>query len=546
MKASMILFVLFFVITAPAEVINVPEEFETIQAGIDEAEDGDTVLVAPGEYVENLSIEGKTIQLIGDRDDPSAVVIDGSEGGDHGSVIITQANPNYNSSITIAGLTLCNGIGTVGQFGRMGGAIYSSDDGDNRPSIEDCIIRDNDAYDGAAYFGMRAIPILLRTKFYNNTSRGGVAGCSVVTIAYSGIRDDEPFMSYCLFEGNSSARSLITSLHNGVSPLTIEHCTFVSNDCSGSLLEAGNSRTIITNTIIWDNGSNLVLGSDDDQRYMLTVLYSNIQGGEGSLQRGAIAGDGLLNSDPIFLDPDEGDYHLTEDSPCIDASDPGSPEDPDGTRSDMGAFYFHQRDIDVSPLEIEFPPTFFGELDSLPVEIKNEGNNLLSLTMISGCECMSCIWPQELSPDDPPIEIEPDSSHILWVYFRPDPDAVMSRSILISSDDPDEPEVIVEATGSMQDVKDDDDISPGEFSLSTFPNPFNSTTTINYFLPQTQIVTIQLYDMSGRLIETLNDNIQTAGNHSIVWDSREFGSGIYLVQIQSETETRTAKLVAIK
>ena len=53
-------------------------------------------------------------------------------------------------------------------------------------------------------------------------------------------------------------------------------------------------------------------------------------------------GEGNITADPLFVDPAKGDYRLSEQSPCIDAGDPKSPLDPDGTRADMGAFYYHQ------------------------------------------------------------------------------------------------------------------------------------------------------------------------------------------------------------
>jgi len=50
-------------------------------------------------------------------------------------------------------------------------------------------------------------------------------------------------------------------------------------------------------------------------------------------------GDGALSEDPRFVNDRGGDYHLEDDSPCIDAGDPAVPfEDPDGTRNDMGAY----------------------------------------------------------------------------------------------------------------------------------------------------------------------------------------------------------------
>ncbi|GBE30585.1 MAG TPA: T9SS type A sorting domain-containing protein [Bacteroidetes bacterium] len=55
-----------------------------------------------------------------------------------------------------------------------------------------------------------------------------------------------------------------------------------------------------------------------------------------------------ISLDPLFVDPDNGNYHLQEGSPCIDAGDPDSPLDPDSTVADIGAFYFHH---DVGVLE---------------------------------------------------------------------------------------------------------------------------------------------------------------------------------------------------
>ena len=58
--------------------------------------------------------------------------------------------------------------------------------------------------------------------------------------------------------------------------------------------------------------------------------------------QGGWEGEGNIDSDPLFVDPENGDFTLQSNSPCIDAGDPGSEYDPDGTIADMGAYYFHQ------------------------------------------------------------------------------------------------------------------------------------------------------------------------------------------------------------
>jgi hypothetical protein len=90
----------------------------------------------------------------------------------------------------------------------------------------------------------------------------------------------------------------------------------------------------------------------------LTVLYSNIQYGW--------PGIGNIDADPLFVYPDTGNFHLSwanwpfndsGKSPCIDAGDPASPLDSDGTRADMGAFYFDQRGGGVDDVPV-IPQTY--------------------------------------------------------------------------------------------------------------------------------------------------------------------------------------------
>jgi len=98
----------------------------------------------------------------------------------------------------------------------------------------------------------------------------------------------------------------------------------------GGIYSWDNSHPILINSILWnDSPQEIYIFSGS-----ITVTYSDIEGG--------FTGTCNIDEDPLFVDPGSGDYHLTENSPCIDAGNPVSPLDPDGTIADMGAYYFDQ------------------------------------------------------------------------------------------------------------------------------------------------------------------------------------------------------------
>ncbi len=84
------------------------------------------------------------------------------------------------------------------------------------------------------------------------------------------------------------------------------------------------------------------------------------------------------------------------------------------------------------------------------------------------------------------------------------------------------------------------------YSLSqNYPNPFNPSTIINYAIAKSGIVTLKVYDILGREAATLVNEIQNAGNHSVIFN-RKMASGIYLYKLQSGNYTETKKFVILK
>jgi hypothetical protein len=93
---------------------------------------------------------------------------------------------------------------------------------------------------------------------------------------------------------------------------------------------------------------------------------------------------------------------------------------------------------------------------------------------------------------------------------------------------------------------------PVIFKLNNcYPNPFNPVTTLHYDLPENGLVNITIYDMLGREVKTLVNQIQDAGYKSVIWDatndySKPVSAGIYLYQIQVGNYMQTKKMVLLK
>ena len=98
----------------------------------------------------------------------------------------------------------------------------------------------------------------------------------------------------------------------------------------------------------------------------------------------------------------------------------------------------------------------------------------------------------------------------------------------------------------------DKNMTPTEFSLgNNYPNPFNPVTNITYGLPEDMMVMITIYDIKGRVVNTLVDSRQRAGHNSIVWTgTNDFGApvstGLYLYRIQSGNFSQTKKMIFLK
>ena len=93
---------------------------------------------------------------------------------------------------------------------------------------------------------------------------------------------------------------------------------------------------------------------------------------------------------------------------------------------------------------------------------------------------------------------------------------------------------------------------PGDFKLyQNYPNPFNPSTDIRFTIPELAKVRLKVYDILGRLVAKLLDDVKSAGTYDILWDGKnmhdqKLASGIYFYRLETDNFNQTKKLVLLK
>ncbi len=172
--------------------------------------------------------------------------------------------------------------------------------------------------------------------------------------------DQSLHLDSCILEGhynfnstnNESNIELIRTIVKGsiISQVEslIDHVVFSSREEEDSTTSACtfNSPASVLNSFFLGLYEPIIGGNAND-------LYLGYSGFYGSLSVPPFApnveiGEGVFEANPMFVDSEIGDFHLLPDSPLIDAGDPESPLDPDGTITDIGVFYYYQDQVSVA------------------------------------------------------------------------------------------------------------------------------------------------------------------------------------------------------
>ena len=89
--------------------------------------------------------------------------------------------------------------------------------------------------------------------------------------------------------------------------------------------------------------------------------------------------------------------------------------------------------------------------------------------------------------------------------------------------------------------------TPERFVLhQNYPNPFNPSTHIVFRIPNLEHVALKIYDINGREVATLFNELKAPGTYEVIWDAGRFASGVYFYRLSGATFSVTKKLVLVR
>ncbi len=462
--------------------VTVPDDFPRVQAAIDASFGGDTIIVKPGVYRESINYHHKNLVIASEF----------MTSGDNRTIDATIIESDTASVVTFAGFEA--GSARLSGFTIRGG--NSLDGGgisivDASPRIDHCVVTANTAegYGGGIFCG-NSRPVITNCTVTGNQAGDGGGG---------------------LFGWNGSMPVLVNTILTGNEPAQIE------------FLRLGEPNT-------------------------LTCEYSDVLGG----LEGIVTGNNVqilwhesnFDADPMFLGPEQGNFRLSPFSPCVNSGSPLGAKDADSTVADVGALAIHFRNIVTTPGRLDFAGYEIGLPDSLELMISNVGSDTIE------------ILPRDISPHNSPfsigganeaVDLLPDSSLTVWVLFAPQDSGDHRATLLIASDQPGEEVTRITVRASLLGVDDSGNPAPSEFRLlGAYPNPFNSTVSIGYQTPVAGVVTLKVFDLSGREVATLASGRQGAGEHRVVWSADGQPAGLYFCRMEAGGVSRSVKMVLVR
>jgi len=481
-----------------AGVIHVPSEQPDIQAGIDAATEGDTVLVADGTYTgdgnRDIDFGGKSIVLKSENGSGSTVIdCQGSESDPHFGFYFHSGE---DATAVVEGFTVQGGYSNTfivdtasGESFSVGGGVFCVDY--SSPTLKNCIVKENRAggFGGGIACGHGASPLLIGCVFIGNhadvegggifcadfssptltdcvfTENSALNGGGIYCTLYSSptltnctfngnsageyggaicLIDSDPILEYCVFSGNPAMWGGGISCTDNASP-TLSNCTFVGNyasDRASGIFCFYSSPTLENCIIAFGSGGGAFscMGQENSPSLSCCDIYGNAGGDWADCIADQAGTNNNFSANPLFCHAAASDFHIDDDSPCAPANSPCG--------------------------------TLVGAYD------------------------VACT---ETSVFDDPVGPHP-AQFTLW---------------------------------------------------QNYPNPFNASTVIKFETKTSGRVTLDIYNILGERVFTREIESQEPGSHGITWNGldnvrKAVPSGIYFYRVQADGVSQSRKMVLLK
>jgi hypothetical protein len=553
-KNLLFLFVLLLVFTLSATIINVPADQPTIQAGMTIAVEGDTVLVQPGSYLENINYNGDNITVASlffvtqDSTFISNTIIDGDSSG---SVVTFESGED--STAVLCGFTLTNGLA---EFGG-GIKIYEAS-----PKLNYLQINNNYGhYGGGICCDTNSSSIIQNTIISNNTAegRGGGFWCGNFS---------NPYLENVTIDNNNTLLSKGGGIFIGYDSSPIFSSIEVTNNHSGfhggGIYSSYNSNPIFDDAIISNNiaeGSGAGIYSWFDGLIQITNSIISGNNSEYPTNRGGgcyfIASSSaiIINVEISNNSSDFGGgiyYHAFSSSYFILENVTIT----ENTAQSGGGIYLSLATIDLTNCII-----WNNTQDEVYFNEENNPNTItVSYSDILGGESgiitnnnVIVNWldgnidedPEFLGIGEYPFALQFDSPCIN--AGTPDttglnlPEYDIAGNPRISGGRIDMGAYEYQETGVTNNQ-----LIETDYNLSNYPNPFNPTTVIEFSVQNDCKIDLTIFNIKGQKVKTITSNEFTKGTHSIIWNGvDEFGksvsSGIYYYKLNTNGKTEAVK-----
>ena len=534
MKTFILIFVLLVVsVSLYSTIINVPGDQPTIQEGINVAVDGDTVLVQPDTYIENINYNGKNITVASlflttqDTTYISQTIIDGN---DNGSVVTFENGEN--PSAILSGFTIRNGSGTYadpdedGYYHYLGGGIFCLD---SNPNLENLQISENTVESrGAGIYCYNSSPSLENVTITDNS-----------TISYGGsgggiyCRDNSsPSLVNVTITGNSAqyGGGGISCRNNSSPSLTnviISENTVPGDlDCGwgGGICCYDNSSPILQNVTITNNSANMRGGG-------ISCLYSS----NPSLVNVTITGNSANNWVGGGID-------------CWANSNPTLVNVTiSGNTANSGGGICGEATLVNCILWDNFPNEINGSPNITYSDIEGgwqgEGNIDEDPLFVG-----TGVYPYSLLEDSPGIDAGiPDTTGLNL------PPWDIIGNLRIWDGDGDGIAIIDMGAyeyGAPPVDADDSQLPIVDFQLYNYPNPFNPSTTISFNISRKDAknAKLEIYNLRGQRVRQFSIfNSQS----SIKWDgtddnNKPVSSGIYFYKLKAGDFQKVKKMILLR